>query len=342
VFACACGKRVPEPLANLPKPVSVVKARASQFRAQRSYVGATAAWNQASVGPQFISAYVGTVLVRPGASVKRGEVLATLDCRNASAASKEISARARALAERQVAVEHETARVKEMKEGGFASENEAEQLQAKAASESAEVESLRAQLQSRTLEVDDCILRAPFAGEISERYVDPGGFVRPGNPVVTLIDRSTVRVIADAPESDFAVVAPGTPVAILVEADGAQLSGTVARRSPAADETTRTVHFELDLANPSRALPVGATARLTIETGKAIAASAIPMRAATVRGEKATVFTIAGGKAKREVVAVLGERSGDLFTALAPDTQVVIEGRALLDDGDAVAAKELP
>jgi hypothetical protein len=116
----------------------------------------------------------------------------------------------------------------------------------------------------------------------------------------------------------------------------------VARRSPAADETTRTVHFELDLANPSRALPVGATARLTIETGKPVAASAIPMRAATVRGEKATVFTIAGGKAKREVVAVLGERGGDLFTALAPDTQVVIEGRSLLDDGDAVAAKELP
>src|SRR5213082_3135264 len=48
----------------------------------------------ARVGPQYVSAYVGTVLVRPGAVVKRGEVLATLDCRNASAATREIAARA--------------------------------------------------------------------------------------------------------------------------------------------------------------------------------------------------------------------------------------------------------
>src|SRR5581483_3201076 len=122
--------------------------------------------------------------------------------------SKEIAARARALAERQVAGEHEAARVKEMAEGNFASKNEAEQLAAKATSEAQEVESLRATLVSRSLEVDDCILRAPFAGEVSERYVDPGAFVRPGNPVVTVVDRATVRVVADAPESDFAVVAP--------------------------------------------------------------------------------------------------------------------------------------
>jgi RND family efflux transporter MFP subunit len=332
-----------EALAQAPKPVSVVKAQATQFRPLRSYVGATASWNQANVGPQFISAYVGTVLVRPGATVKRGEVMATLDCRNASAATREIAARAKALSERQVAAEHETARVKEMKAGGFASENEAEQLQAKAASESAEVESLRAALVSRTLEVDDCILRAPFAGEVSERYVDPGAFVRPGNPVVTVVDRSTVRVIADAPESDFAVVAPGTAVAITVEANGQKLTANIARRSPAADETTRTVHFEIDVPNQDKALPVGATAQLAIEVGKPEPATLIPLRAATVRGEKAIVFTVVDGKAKRHTVTALGERGGDLFTdaKLQPGTPVVIEGRALLEDGDTVSMKEL-
>src|SRR5581483_3970596 len=123
---------------------------------------------------------------------------------------------------------------------------------AKATSEAQEVESLKATLVSRSLEVDDCILRAPFAGEVSERFADPGAYLRPGNAVATVIDRSVVRITADAPEADFAVVAPETPVAIEIEATGVKLMGKVSRRAPAADEATRTVHFEIDVPNEVR------------------------------------------------------------------------------------------
>lgn len=331
-----------EALASAAKPVSVVRAEPATYRATRSYVGTTSSWNAARVGPQYVSAYVGTVLVRPGAVVKRGEVLATLDCRNASAASREIAAKARAIEERQQAAEHEAERTKEMQQGGFASQNELEQLSARSAAEKAEAESLRASLVSRSLEVDDCIMRAPFNGEISERFVDPGAYVRPGNPVVTIIDRGQVRIVADAPEADFAVVAPGTPVAIEIEATGAKLSATVSRRAPAADEVTRTVHFEIDVANAARTLPVGATARLTIEVGQPQPATRVPLRAATLRGDKATLFVVDGDVAKRTIVPMLGDADGMLYAVpkLPAGARVVIEGRALLDDGDKVSAKE--
>ena len=68
-------------LASSPKPVTVIHAPASPYRAERVYVGTLRPWIEASIGPQFISAYVDTVLVRPGAVVTRGSVLATLDCR---------------------------------------------------------------------------------------------------------------------------------------------------------------------------------------------------------------------------------------------------------------------
>ena len=329
-------------LASTPKRVSVLKAKRTTFRPLRSYIGTTAAWNAARVGPQYVSAYVGTVLVRPGAVVKRGEVLATLDCLNASAATKEIAARAHAIEERQAAIQHEAERTKEMQEGGFASANELEQLTAKSAAEKAEAESMRASLVSRSLEVDDCILRAPFAGEVAERFVDPGAYLRPGNPVASVIDRNQVRIVADAPEADFTVVAPGTPVKIEVEATGAKLDATISRRAPAADDVTRTVHFEIDVANANHVLPVGSTARLTIDVGEPQPASEIPLRAATVRGDKATVFTVQGDVAKSEVVKVLGEAGGTLYLEpkLKAGTAVVVEGRALLDDGDNVAAKE--
>ncbi len=330
-------------LSEAPKPVSAVKAQTTTFRQTRNYVGATAAWNVAHVGPQYVSAYVGTVLVRPGTVVKRGQVLATLDCRTASAASREIAARARALSQRQTAAEHESKRLTELQQGGFASENEVEKLGAQAASEAAEVEGLKATLASRSIEVDDCILRAPFDGEVTERFVDPGAYLRPGNPVATVVDRSTVRIVADAPEADFTVVALDTPVAIELESTGAHLTAKVSRRSPATDETTRTVHFEIDVPNADRVLPVGATARLTIEVGKPLPATELPLRAASVRGEKATVFTVVGDVAKRQVLSVLGERGGSLFVEpkLAAGTLVVVEGRALLDEGDKVSAKEM-
>jgi len=330
-------------LAAAPKPVSVEKVKAGSFRATRTYVDTLQPWGLAKVGPQYVSAYVGTVLVRPGATVKRGEVLATLDCRSSSAASREVAARAKALEERRDAMAHEADRMKQMTEGGFAAANDVEQLAARTSAQSAEIEGMRAAMVGKSLEVDDCILRAPFAGEVADRFVDPGAYVRPGQAVVTLIDRNTVRVTADAPESDFAVVAPESAVRIEASAAGKPVVARISRRSPSADETTRTVHFEVDVPNASHALPVGTTATLAIDVGEPRPASLIPLRGATVRGDQATLFRVDGGTAKRVIVAVLGESGGTLFLApsLAEGTSIVIEGRALLDDGDRVSAKEI-
>ena len=93
------------------KPVTVIAVPETTFRASRTYVGTLEAWVRAAVGPQLVSAYVDTVLVRPGAAVKKGDVLATLDCRNASATSQAVAMQARALEAQQRAVAHEAARV---------------------------------------------------------------------------------------------------------------------------------------------------------------------------------------------------------------------------------------
>ena len=108
----------------------------------------------------------------------------------------------------------------------------------------------QAKMQRATLEVSDCVLRAPFAGEIAARSVDPGAFVHPGTAVATLVDRTTVRVIGEVPEGDFEVVAVGTPVQVRALATNRDLRAKIARRSPAADLSTRTVHLEIDIPDP--------------------------------------------------------------------------------------------
>jgi len=327
-------------LSTSAKPVTVIAAQAAGYRDSRVYVGTIEPWISAKVGPQLISAYVDTVLVRPGAIVKKGDVLATLDCRGASATSQAVAMQARALEARQHAVANESARVQGLLDGGFVSANEAEQKEAQSTSELANLLATQAKLLGSSLEVNDCILRAPFDGEIATRTGDPGAFARPGLAIVSLVDRSTLRVVGDAPEVDFDVVAPNTKVSVHVISTGKSLEATISRRAPAADAATRTVHFELDVPDPTREIPVGTTGEIHVDVGEPRPAVQVPLIAAVVRGASASVFVVEGDVARARVVPLLGEREGVLFldVKLAPGTHVVTEGRSLLNDGDHVAA----
>lgn len=331
-------------LTSTAKPVTVVEARAEAFKPQRRYVATVEPWMQAAVGPQFIAAYADSVLVRPGAVVKRGQVLATLDCRDANATQRAVSMQARAIEAKQRALANEAARTNSLLDGGFVAPNEVEQKLAGSQSELAELMATQAKLTGTALAVSDCILRAPFDGEVSVRGIDPGAFVRPGNAIVSVVDRSTVRVTAEVPEGDFAFVATGTSVQIKMLATGQEAVGLIARRSPSATESTRTIHFEIDLADPERLFPVGTTAELTIQVGAPQPASLIPSVAAAVRGDTAVIYVVSGDHAKKSSVHVRGEEPGRLYvdTSLAPGSRVVTEGRSLLNDGDRVTVKLEP
>jgi membrane fusion protein, multidrug efflux system len=329
------------PMGAAPRPVTVVEARAAPYRDSRAYVGAVESWIEASVGPQYVSAYVQTVLVRPGDSVAQGQVLATLDCANPSAASRAADMRARAVDAHQRAVSDESARLSSMLAGGFVSANEAEVKSAQSSSEQSQLLETKARAFAASLDVRDCVLKAPFAGEVATRTADPGAFARPGTAIVSIVDRSTLRVTVDAPEKDFNVVSPSTPVQVTMLATGARVDATVSRRAPKADPNTRTVHFEVDVPDPHREYPTGATAIVRIDVGQPVPATEVPLYTATQHENKAKLFIVLGGVAQAKDVAVLGEHGGRLYLdpkGLPEHVLVVTEGRAVLTDGDPVQA----
>jgi membrane fusion protein (multidrug efflux system) len=324
-----------------PKSVTMVKAVAAPFQERRRYVGTVEPWVQARVGPQMVSAYVDTVLVRPGAVVKRGEVVATLDCRSSSASNRAVAAQARAVDAMHAASASEAARVTKLLDGKYVSQNEVDQKNADAASKDSQLAALQAQLANASLQVDDCVLRAPFDGEVAERSGDPGMFARPGTSIVTLVDRHILRVTADVPEDDFANVSPDTEVRVHLLATGKDFTAKISRRAPSADADTRTVHIELDVDDPAREIPTHTTAELSLDVGAPVPATAIPLIAATVHGSKTSVFTIADGVAHNVRAKLIGERAGVYYVepTLAAGSYVATEGRGLLDDNDRVAGK---
>jgi multidrug efflux pump subunit AcrA (membrane-fusion protein) len=148
-------------------------------------------------------------------------------------------------------------------------------------------------------------------------------------------------VTADAPEVDFDVINPGTKVTVHVVSTNRDLTATISRRAPSADPSTRTVHFELDVSDPEKSIPVGTTAEVRIEVGAPAPATMVPLSAATVRGNKVSVFVIEGDLAHVRIVPLKGELSGKLYLdpQLAAGARVVTEGRSLLGEGDRVAAR---
>lgn len=329
-------------LADEPRGVSTVRAKTAAYRPTRRFVGTVEAWLAAKVGPQLVSAYVGTVLVRPGDRVKRGEVLATLDCKEANLKSSALASQARALEARQKAAASEALRTEQLSKGGFVAENDLDRQRAQVVSNGAQIDALRAELAGKALAVDDCVLRAPFEGEVGARFADPGAFARPGSGVVDVIDRHLVRLVSDAPETEVANVSPKTPVRVSLFGSGKVVEASVSRRSPSADPATRTVRFEIDLDPSGLDVAVGTTAEITVDVGAPVEALEIPLSSAKVRGKKATVFVVESGVAHAVVLDVEGERGGSLFVApgrLASGAEVVTEGRGVLRDGERVVAK---
>lgn len=347
VVAAACGQALyvratsrplPAPLADAPAEVTCVTAERASYRPVTRYVGTIEPWLAASVGPQLVAAYVTDVRVRPGAEVSRGDVLATLDCRESRASARAMHEEARAVQAQEQALSRQAERTSALLAGGFVAENDVDLRTASSEHEHLHRVATEAEASRSTLYVGDCTLRAPFDGEIDVRSTDPGAFVAPGDVVVGVVDRTRVRVVADVPETALGDVAPGMAVDVHVLSTGVTVPATVTRRAPAADPVSRTVRIEIDLPNDDRSIPVRTTAEILVRAREGTDAISLPLAAARVVGARARVWVVDGEVARPRTLRVVGEDGDALFVApqIEDGTSVVLEGREALGDGTRV------
>lgn len=114
-----------------------------------------------------------------------------------------------------------------------------------------EQEALSAQLEEAQTRLSYTEVRAPMAGVISGRYVDPGDMAKPGSPLFSLLDRSSHRLAFDLVQEDLALVQAGQEVLIRWPGTTAPEphASRVTRIFPAMEKQT-TVRAEVDLFCP--------------------------------------------------------------------------------------------
>ncbi len=82
----------------------------------------------------------------------------------------------------------------------------------------ARIEQAKAALEAARIQLSDTKIVAPISGRISKKSVEPGQYVQPGTPLLTIIPDKDVWVTANYKETQLTGVHSGSPV--LVEVDG--------------------------------------------------------------------------------------------------------------------------
>jgi len=286
-----------------------------------------------------VAGYLKSVAVDRGDTVKAGQVLAEIEM------PEIVAERAKYDAELRIA-KSEAERVKTARQ-------KAPDLITPQVSDTAEARLAKAEA---ALVHHESLLRyskitAPFAGVVTNRYVDTGAFVPAAtastNPasaaILALMDYSTIRTRIAVPEIEAARVVVGQPVVVTTDAlPGRTFRGQVSRHSGALDESTRTLLVEADLPNTDLTLRPGMYVSARVGVEKHTGALLVPA-AALVR-EKAAgfLFTLNEGKAVR-VPVKYGFNDGtnvEILDGIAENARVLIPGKTPLVAGQAVTAVE--
>jgi RND family efflux transporter MFP subunit len=181
------------------------------------------------------------------------------------------------------------------------------------------VHSLKASLQDRRASYElaqkklaDAVIKAPVAGSISERLVQPGEFIRENTPVATIVQMSPLKLKTAIQEKHASLIHPGQTVEFDVEAFlNRKFKGRIAYVSPAVDQATRTFAVEAMVDNADRQLKPGFFAKGVVLTSVDEQVMAVPEDAVSTLAGVSTVYVIEDGKARQQQIA-LGARQNKL------------------------------
>lgn len=317
-----------------------------------------------------ITGLVKEIFAEEGMRVQAGQVLATLDDSDARArllaAKAEQSATAATLADLRVNLanaERDRRRFEELWRDGAVSEESvdrartaAESLRARIALANEQVRAAEAQTKVAEQDLENTVIRAPFAGLVVSRdaqrgeMVSPisagGGFTRTG--IATIVDMTSLEVEVDVNESSLARIAPDQPVQAVLDAySDWKIPARVRTVIPTADRQKATVKVRVafDRLDP-RILPdMGVKVTFLGPEPPAdqarIPRAIVPKAAIREEGGDHVVYVLRDNRVARRIVR-LGQARGneqDVNGELADGEQVVVNGPDGLKDGQRVRKK---
>ena len=278
-----------------------------------SYIGGTATLEpekRADIIAK-ISGEIESIRVEEGDRVREGQLLAVLDGKAERVALEEAEARARGL-------KLDFERVETLFGQDLVSTKEMNDSRSR-------FEESEAQRKAALLQLAYTRVVAPFSGQVSIRYVDPGQNVSIGTQLFSIVDAEPLLARVHLPEKEAARIRIGQPIVISPDADlSVELPGRVILVAPIVDARTGTIKITCMVEGTADAIRPGSFVRVKLETDKHDNVLVVPSRALIPEGGDTYVF-----KASEDTVIKLAVTTGyadDMFVE-------VTEG---LEEGDRI------
>lgn len=265
-LAGACGKASEPATSELaPAPTMGATYTVTDTIVQASFdaAGIAAPLQQATLSTKLMGT-VTAVLVQEGDLVAAGQPLVRIDARDLSAKGAQVAASvAEAEAMHRDAVT-QAGRMRALYADSAATRAQLDAVETGLARAEAGLRAARAAGAELAAVSSYSVIRAPFGGMVTRRFVDAGAFAVPGAPLVTLQDASQLRITASATPDVAGALRRGQAIGATIE--GRPVRAMVEGVIPAAAGNLYSVNALVP--NAQREFLAGSTAILSIPTGE--------------------------------------------------------------------------
>ena len=317
-----------KPKANEPVKVKTVTVSDDAYVNTTRYSGTVEEESGTSLSFA-VAGTIKTINVRLGQHVNAGQLIATLDPTSMQNSHQAAHA---ALGQAEDAFR----RMKELHDKGSLPDMKWVEVQSK-------LEQARSMEQIARRNLDDCRLRAPFSGIISEKSMETGENVAPGMPVARLVTASSLVVRISVPEAEMRSVRTGQKADVAVTAlGGEKIAARVVDKGVVANPLSRTYEVRLKLENPDKEVMPGMVTEVFLHPYNTASVSLCVIPAHVVQIDehnRSFVWVVKDGKACKRVI-VCGEYIADgviVVSGLSANDCIIVEGQQKVCEGTEVA-----
>lgn len=279
------------------------------------------------------------VLAREGDRVKAGDVLLEVDSALASAQYASADAGVSEAEASLSLARSDFARLEEVG-GDVLAKREVDGGRAQVAQLEARLAAQEAALRLAGERLRRHKVKAPFAGVITQRLVDPGDWVQEGQGVMAIVSAEEVEVRVNVSPEIARGLKEGDGVGIH---GGGAIEGKVERIVPVLDPARRTSLIRLSPSSRPAWLMPGSSVEVALEINiEGVEAASIPRDALVLGPSSSRVVIDDDGTARILEVEVLGtSEDRALVTGVKPGESVVVKGNERVRPGQALRYVEV-